>query len=48
MSEMIPILLYHSIAARSDPRYRRWAVPPDAFDAQMTLLADRGYMPVTV
>jgi peptidoglycan/xylan/chitin deacetylase (PgdA/CDA1 family) len=48
MTTHVPILLYHSIAADTTPRYRRWAVPPDTFAAHMAYLHDQHYTPLTV
>lgn len=48
MNMPVPILLYHSIAAEVAPRFRRWAVHPEVFAAQMAYLRDHGYSPVTV
>ena len=48
MSTPVPILLYHSVAERGAPRYRKWAVRPDMFIAQMRYLHENGYTPITV
>jgi len=44
----IPLLLYHSISDRSTSSYQTWTVSPDLFDRHMSLLRDRGYLPMTV
>lgn len=44
----IPILLYHSVSEDFAPAYRRWRVTPHEFAAQMGILAQRGYQPITV
>lgn len=48
MRQLIPILLYHSIAEHVAPAYRRWAVTPTAFAAQMAYLRQQGYHVFTV
>lgn len=47
-SVLIPILMYHSIAADADPRFRRWTVRPAHFANQLAYLMDTGYTPITV
>ena len=44
----IPILCYHSVSAKSDPRFADWTVSPEDFAAQMALLAQNGYRALTV
>jgi peptidoglycan/xylan/chitin deacetylase (PgdA/CDA1 family) len=44
----IPILLYHAVSETSDPRFAEWTVTPDAFDEQLSVLADDGYSTLTV
>jgi peptidoglycan/xylan/chitin deacetylase (PgdA/CDA1 family) len=44
----VPILLYHSISADADPRFRRWTVPPQLFAEHMTHLVEDGYHTYTV
>jgi peptidoglycan/xylan/chitin deacetylase (PgdA/CDA1 family) len=44
----IPILLYHSISDKADPRFRRWVVSPALFDSQLAWLAANGYQTLTV
>ena len=43
----IPILLYHSIAQDVAPQYKRWALPPATFSAQMEIVQEQGYTPIT-
>ncbi len=43
----VPALMYHSIASGATPGFRRFAVGPDEFAAQMDYLAAEGYQPVT-
>jgi peptidoglycan/xylan/chitin deacetylase (PgdA/CDA1 family) len=43
----VPVLMYHSIAVDAVPRFRRFAVHPDEFSAQMEYLAAEGYQPMT-
>jgi peptidoglycan/xylan/chitin deacetylase (PgdA/CDA1 family) len=45
-TDEVPVLMYHSIAARSAPRFRRFVVHPDEFTAQMTYLDAEGYRPI--
>jgi peptidoglycan/xylan/chitin deacetylase (PgdA/CDA1 family) len=44
----LPVLLYHSVDDRADPRFEEWAVRPQEFAAQMELLARSGYRTLTV
>ena len=48
MQHPIPILMYHSIDTQCTDAYRRWALPPAAFDRQMELLVENNYRPITV
>ncbi len=48
MTGRVPVLLYHCIAERSDPRFVEWTVSPDAFAAQMGLIAAAGCEALTV
>lgn len=48
MSARLPMLLYHSICERPDPRFAEWAVTPAMFGAQMDRLAAEGYRTITV
>ena len=43
----VPVLMYHSIAADAARKFRRFAVDPGEFAAQMDFLAASGYCPVT-
>ena len=44
----VPLLLYHSVADATDPRFAEWAVSEKAFAAQMDALAREGYSALTV
>ncbi|HEX6469843.1 MAG TPA: polysaccharide deacetylase family protein [Streptosporangiaceae bacterium] len=44
----IPILMYHSVSERPPPATAPLAVSPAAFAEQMELLAERGFVPVTL
>jgi peptidoglycan/xylan/chitin deacetylase (PgdA/CDA1 family) len=46
--QAIPLLLYHSVSERCDPRFREWSVEPDQFAAHMAYLAGAGYDALTV
>ena len=48
MSRTVPILLYHSIAEEASAQFRKWAVRPRDFAAQMGYLHENGYTPMTV
>src|SRR5574341_581239 len=48
MNSMIPILLYHSVAARVAPQFSRWAVRPAMFAAPLAYLHDHKFTPLTV
>jgi peptidoglycan/xylan/chitin deacetylase (PgdA/CDA1 family) len=43
----VPVLMYHSIGTTTARKFRRFAVAPDEFAAQMDFLAAGGYQPVT-
>jgi peptidoglycan/xylan/chitin deacetylase (PgdA/CDA1 family) len=43
----VPVLMYHSIAADAARKFRRFAVDPGEFAAQMDYLTAGGYCPVT-
>ena len=43
----VPVLMYHSIATGATRKFRRFAVDPGEFSAQMDYLAAEGYRPVT-
>jgi len=46
--QRIPILLYHSIASESSPRFRPWTVRPRRFQAHMEHLVRSGYDSLTL
>lgn len=46
MSAGVPVLMYHSIATAATRRFRRFAVDPGEFAAQMDYLDAGGYRPV--
>ena len=46
-SAEVPVLMYHSIATSAARRFRRFAVAPCEFAAQMEYLDAAGYCPVT-
>lgn len=46
--QRIPLLLYHSVAATSHPRFADWAVSPELFAAHMDHLASEGYRALTM
>lgn len=48
MTLAVPILLYHSIDDAFSAAYRRWAVTPARFDAQLRWLKSAGYTAVTI
>jgi peptidoglycan/xylan/chitin deacetylase (PgdA/CDA1 family) len=43
----VPILMYHSVAVESTPRFRSFVVHPDEFAEQMAYLDANGYHPTT-
>ena len=43
----VPVLMYHSIATGATRKFRRFAVNPVEFAAQMEYLDAAGYRPVT-
>lgn len=43
----VPVLMYHSIATEATRKFRRFAVHPGEFAAQMAYLRAAGYHPVT-
>ncbi len=43
----VPVLMYHAVATDPNDATRALSVTPDAFAAQMALIADRGLTPVT-
>jgi peptidoglycan/xylan/chitin deacetylase (PgdA/CDA1 family) len=44
----VPILMYHRVAPDGMPATRRWRLHPDAFEAQLRHLRDRGYRSLTL
>lgn len=44
----VPILMYHSISSSTNPLFKRWAVPPELFDAHLSYLKQQRYTPITV
>ncbi|EGX54756.1 polysaccharide deacetylase, partial [Streptomyces zinciresistens K42] len=47
MSQPVPILMYHAVGHAPAAAIRALSVSPEAFAAQMALLAERGFTPVT-
>jgi len=47
LTREVPVLMYHSIAADATRKFRRFAVSPSEFAAQMEYLDSAGYHPVT-
>lgn len=47
MSDPVPILMYHSVAHRPSEATRVLSVTPEAFAAQMDVLGERGFTPLT-
>ena len=48
MKGCVPILMYHQVAPRPRPVFRKYAVTPNAFAAQMKWLAVTGHTPITL
>src|SRR6185312_5321682 len=46
--KQIPILMYHSIAQSTNPKFKQFAVPPASFAEQMTYLHQHAYTPINV
>jgi peptidoglycan/xylan/chitin deacetylase (PgdA/CDA1 family) len=44
----VPIFMYHQVTPRPLPRFRKYAVTPEAFAAQMDALVLEGYVPIGV
>jgi peptidoglycan/xylan/chitin deacetylase (PgdA/CDA1 family) len=44
----VPILMYHEVTPRPAPAFRKYALTPVAFAAQMRWLALAGYSPITL
>lgn len=47
MTRSVPVLMYHSVAAAPPAATRRLSVHPDMFQAQLDLLGEGGFTPVT-
>ncbi|WP_406859985.1 polysaccharide deacetylase family protein [Streptomyces sp. HUAS MG47] len=47
MNRPVPILMYHAVGHSPSPATHRLSVSPEAFAAQMEVLADRGFTPLT-
>ena len=45
-AQRLPILMYHRVAPDGAPERVRWRVTPDAFEAQMVALRERGFRTV--
>jgi peptidoglycan/xylan/chitin deacetylase (PgdA/CDA1 family) len=48
MAERVPILMYHEVALRPHPAFRRYTVTPRAFARQMRWLAAFKYRPIDI
>lgn len=48
MTDLIPILLYHSVSPEASSRYRRYCVSRQQFVAHMRCIRDEGYTPLGV
>ncbi|MBI5566627.1 MAG: polysaccharide deacetylase family protein [Chloroflexi bacterium] len=48
MNAPVPILLYHSVASTTAPRFKKWTIEPATFAAHMAYLRDQRYTPLTV
>ncbi|MFC9230770.1 polysaccharide deacetylase family protein [Streptomyces decoyicus] len=44
---VVPILMYHAVTVAPTPAVRELSVPPEAFAAQLAVLADGGFTPLT-
>lgn len=42
----LPILMYHQITPAPDRAFRKYAITPSEFDAQMTWIAANGFVPI--
>src|SRR5512141_2037257 len=47
-TRQVPILMYHSLTERAQPRFRKFALAPALFTEQMTYLAQQGYTTLTI
>ena len=48
MTTAVPILMYHEVSARLDPRYRKYTLTPQELERQLDWLSARGYRTVTM
>jgi peptidoglycan/xylan/chitin deacetylase (PgdA/CDA1 family) len=48
LTTSVPILMYHEISARPDPRYRKYTLTPQELDRQLEWLRAQGYHTVTM
>jgi peptidoglycan/xylan/chitin deacetylase (PgdA/CDA1 family) len=48
MRSRLPVLLYHSVADATDPRFAEWVVSPQLFATHMDMLANEGYSALRV
>jgi peptidoglycan/xylan/chitin deacetylase (PgdA/CDA1 family) len=48
MKQIVPILLYHSIAPRVSPAFSKWSVTPELFRQHMACIRENGYEALTV
>ena len=44
----VPILMYHEVAPKADPRFQKYVVSPRSFALQMAWLRTAGYTPITL
>src|SRR3954462_6683799 len=48
MNDVIPVLVYHSVADDPPPGERRWTVTPEQFAAHLDVIRASGRLPVSV
>jgi peptidoglycan/xylan/chitin deacetylase (PgdA/CDA1 family) len=48
MNDVIPVLVYHSVADDPPPGERRWTVTPGQFAAHLDVVRDSGRLPVSI
>jgi peptidoglycan/xylan/chitin deacetylase (PgdA/CDA1 family) len=48
VTTLIPVLLYHSVDERAEPRDRRWTISPRDFASHLDVIADSGRSAMTV
>ena len=48
MTTAVPILMYHEISTRPDPRYRKYTLTPQEFERQLDWLRAQRYRTVTM